>query len=109
MKKAAPSRPEAASPAAPSKAPQHFPALDRQREALDYSANDTEDGMPIKYMTVARAADTWGVAQSRVRQWLADGRIKGAQKLGGIWLIPDKAERPKAAKPGELQAAARHD
>lgn len=63
--------------------------------------------MPIKYMTVAQAAQAWTIAPSRVRQWLADGRIKGAQKLGGIWLIPAGAARPKAAKPGELQAAAR--
>ena len=63
--------------------------------------------MAPKYMTVAQAAETWGISQPRIRQWLADGRIKGAQKVGRDWLIPASAERPKAAKPGQLQAAGR--
>lgn len=59
----------------------------------------------MKYITVTAAAALWGVNQPRVRQWLKDGRIKGATKLGRDWLIPANAVRPPPARPGELKRA----
>jgi hypothetical protein len=60
--------------------------------------------MAIKYMNVAQAAQAWRISPPRIRQWLADGRIMGAMKIGRDWLIPAKAARPVAAKPGGLGA-----
>jgi hypothetical protein len=102
-----------ARPATISKSPQHFPELDRQPEAIPsvskayrvaYSANDIEE-LDMRFMSVAQASKEWDISQPRIRQWLADGRVKGAQKIGRDWLIPASAIRPKAAKPGELMAA----
>lgn len=58
--------------------------------------------MPANYMTVATAAERWKISAMRVRQWLQDGRIKGAQKIGRDWLIPERADRPKAELPHGL-------
>lgn len=58
----------------------------------------------MKYITVPEAAAAWGASEPRIRQWLVDGRIKGAEKVGRDWLIPASAERPKPAKPGELKS-----
>jgi hypothetical protein len=110
MKRAESPRP---SPARPSKSAQHFPELDRQPEAVPsvskayrvaYSANDIEE-LKMRFMSVAQASKEWDISQPRIRQWLADGRVNGAQKVGRDWLIPASAIRPKAAKPGELMAA----
>jgi hypothetical protein len=107
-----PAEAEAVSPARPSKSAQHFPDLDRQAEAVPsvskayrvaYSANDIEE-LDMRFMSVAQASKEWDISQPRIRQWLADGRVKGAQKVGRDWLIPASAGRPKAAKPGELMA-----
>lgn len=46
-------------------------------------------------LTVEEAATKWRVSQARVRQWLKDKRIKGANKFGRDWQIPNKAARPK--------------
>lgn len=40
-------------------------------------------------ITVKKAADKLGVNDSRVRQLLLEGRIKGARKAGRDWLLPD--------------------
>ena len=45
-------------------------------------------------ITVEQAANRWKCSGQRVRQWLADGRIKGAERFGGMWAIPDVAKRP---------------
>lgn len=52
--------------------------------------------------TVPATAKRWGCSPERIYQWLREGRIKGAQKLGRDWLIPAKAERPSARKPYDV-------
>jgi excisionase family DNA binding protein len=53
------------------------------------------------FMTIAQAAAFIGVSRQRVQQWLAEGAIKGAEKIGVYWLIPEvevkrlAAERPR--------------
>lgn len=39
-------------------------------------------------ISVTDAATLLGYHQSRVRQLLAEGRIKGARKVGSVWVIP---------------------
>lgn len=111
-RKASPAETEPARTTQPGKAKPHFPAPDRERETarsipqtyrVEYSANDSEECMAAKFMTVAQAAKEWDISEPRIRQWLQDGRIKGAQKIGRDWLIPAKADRPEPAKPGGLQ------
>ena len=46
------------------------------------------------YMTLKEAAEKWGVTPRRVNYYCAGGRIPGAVKMAGVWLIPKNAEKP---------------
>ncbi|MGI5953784.1 LuxR C-terminal-related transcriptional regulator [Dysosmobacter sp.] len=62
-----------------------------------------------EYLSVKEAAAKWGVSERRVNQFCAEGRIKGARKLGGVWAIPaeaDKPSDPRRKKAPAAQAAA---
>ena len=40
------------------------------------------------------AAEKWGVTPRRVNYYCAGGRIPGAVKMAGIWLLPKTSEKP---------------
>ena len=46
----------------------------------------------MDYMTLKEAAEKWGVTPRRVNYYCAAGRIPGAVKMAGVWLIPKNAE-----------------
>ena len=48
----------------------------------------------MDYMTLKEAAEKWGVTPRRVNYYCAGGRIPGAVKMVGVWLIPKNAEKP---------------
>ena len=48
----------------------------------------------MDYMTLKEAAEKWGVTPRRVNYYCAGGRISGAVKMAGVWLIPKDAEKP---------------
>ena len=48
----------------------------------------------MDYMTLKEAAEKWGVTPRRVNYYSAGGRIPGAVKMAGVWLIPKNAEKP---------------
>ena len=48
----------------------------------------------MDYMTLKEAAEKWGVTPRRVNYDCAAGRIPGAVKMAGVWLIPKNAEKP---------------
>lgn len=48
----------------------------------------------MSYMDVKTAADRWELTERRITTLCRDGRIAGAKKEGGLWLIPDDAEKP---------------
>ena len=48
----------------------------------------------MDYMTVREASEKWGVTPRRVNYYCTDGRIHGAVKMAGVWLIPKEAEKP---------------
>ena len=48
----------------------------------------------MDYMTLKEASEKWGVTPRRVNYYCAGGRISGAVKMAGVWLIPKKAEKP---------------
>lgn len=50
-------------------------------------------------ITVKQFADKRGVSTIRVRQFIAEGRIAGARKLGRDWLIPERAVVRASANP----------
>jgi hypothetical protein len=50
-------------------------------------------------ITVKEAAAKFGVSVMRIRQLLRGRRIRGARKLGPIWVTPDGAVIAKAKNP----------
>ena len=51
-------------------------------------------GMSMDYMTLKEASEKWGVSSRQVNYYCVDGRIPGAVKMAGVWLIPKEAEKP---------------
>ena len=49
----------------------------------------------LDYMTVKEAAEKWGIGSRMVTLYCAAGRIKGAEKMGNMWLLPKDAEKPE--------------
>jgi len=55
----------------------------------------------MNYISVSKFAEVSGVSRQRVHVWLKDDRVKGVKQLDtGIYLIPDKAERPEIRPSG---------
>lgn len=48
----------------------------------------------MQYNTVKSAAALWGLTERRITALCRSGRIDGAKKEGGFWLIPKNAEKP---------------
>ena len=56
------------------------------------------------YLSIREAAEQWGVSERRVNQFCADGRIEGARKIGGSWVIPADAKKPSDPRKQKKQA-----
>ena len=52
----------------------------------------------MDYMTLKEAAEKWGVTPRRVNYYCAGGRIPGAVKKSGVWLLPKTAEKQLAGR-----------
>jgi hypothetical protein len=58
----------------------------------------------MEYITPKEVAKLWGISERRVVVLCANGKVNGAERLGGkMWVIPKSAEKPldgrtKAAK-----------
>lgn len=48
----------------------------------------------MEYMSVKEAAEKWGTTVRSVQNYCIDGRIDGAVKISGIWVVPEGAEKP---------------
>ena len=48
----------------------------------------------MDYMTLKEAAEKWGVTPRRVNYYCAGGRIPGAVKMAGVWLLPKEIAKP---------------
>ena len=48
----------------------------------------------MDYITAKEASEKWGVTPRRVNYYCAGGRIPGAVKMAGVWLIPREAQKP---------------
>ena len=52
----------------------------------------------MRYISVAEAAEKWGISERSVRNYCALGRVNGARIVGKTWEIPDIAEKPARAE-----------
>ncbi|MDJ0733993.1 MAG: helix-turn-helix domain-containing protein [Nostocaceae cyanobacterium] len=50
------------------------------------------------YVSTTQAANLLGVSPTRIRYLLKQGRIKGAYKVGKIWVIPLFNDMPVISK-----------
>lgn len=48
----------------------------------------------MNYISVKDAAKKWNISERSVRNYCAEGRVKGAVLVGKTWMIPDDAEKP---------------
>ncbi len=46
------------------------------------------------YMTAQQAANRWNVTPRQIQLWCKTKKIRGAEKWGRDWAIPQNAERP---------------
>ncbi len=49
-------------------------------------------------LTIKEASAMWGISIRRITVLCNEGRIVGAQKVAGVWLLPKNAERPVDAR-----------
>jgi len=50
------------------------------------------------YLTAKQLAELWDITDRQVQILCKEMRIKGAERVGGIWLIPENAEKPTRFK-----------
>lgn len=50
--------------------------------------------MELDWITPKQAAEKWSITERRVEALCSNGQVEGAIRLGRIWLIPAKAEKP---------------
>lgn len=48
----------------------------------------------MDYISIAEAAEKWGITRRRVQVLCAQSRIPGLTKFGKAWAIPKDAEKP---------------
>lgn len=60
---------------------------------LDIKKSTQNDS--VKYLSVSETAEQWDISERSVRNYCAEGRIIGAKLEGGIWFIPETAEKPE--------------
>lgn len=52
----------------------------------------------MDYISIAEAAEKWGISRRRVQVLCAQGRIQGIERLGKTWAIPVGAKKPEDAR-----------
>lgn len=52
----------------------------------------------MDYISIAEAAEKWGITRRRVQVLCNQGRIPGLARLGKVWAIPKDAEKPADAR-----------
>lgn len=58
-----------------------------------------------RYISVAQAAEKWNITPRRVQILCNEGRIEGAGKQSGVWLIPANSKKPERIPSGRKRKA----
>lgn len=48
----------------------------------------------MEYISVTEASVKWGISQRRIQKLCKEKRIDGIERIGRMWLIPKKADKP---------------
>ena len=54
----------------------------------------------MEYISVKEAADKWKLTARMVNYYCVNERIRGAQKIAGVWLVPKEAAQPEDRRKG---------
>lgn len=57
----------------------------------------------MDYMNAKEAADKWGLSVRRVQVLCEQGRVDGVERLGNVWLISKRAEKPLDGRTREVK------
>lgn len=52
----------------------------------------------MRYFSTSQIGNKWGCSSRWMAELCEAGRIKGAQKAGSNWIIPENADRPVDAR-----------
>lgn len=52
----------------------------------------------MDYLSTKQVSEKWSISVRRILKLCEDGRIKGATKIAGVWLLPESAEKPLDAR-----------
>lgn len=52
----------------------------------------------MDFMTTKEAAGKWDLTERMVQYHCKAGRIEGAEKIAGVWLIPKDANKPDVGR-----------
>lgn len=52
----------------------------------------------MEIMTIKEASSVWGISVRRITALCNQGRITGARKIAGVWLLPKDAVKPADAR-----------
>ncbi len=55
----------------------------------------TYGGDNVNFLTVSQVAAMWGISERAVRNYCAQGKIRGAFLAGKTWNVPENAKRPE--------------
>ena len=58
------------------------------------------------YLSIRETSYKWGVSERRVNQYVAQGRVPGAERFGRSWAIPEDAVKP--VDPRKIQNTLSH-
>ena len=50
--------------------------------------------MELDWITPQQAADKWGITVRQVQSLCSQGQVVGAMRLGRVWIIPKRTEKP---------------
>lgn len=50
------------------------------------------------FLTASEISKKWNISERSVRNYCKQGRVKGAELKGKLWLIPEDAEKPERAR-----------
>lgn len=64
----------------------------KQPSPVEFELTSEAPADDVANLTVRQAAIRLGVSERRVRKLARDGRVRGATKAGGEWLIPTPVE-----------------
>lgn len=52
----------------------------------------------MNYITISEAAERWNMEERKIRVLCQAGRISGAMRVAGKWIVPERAEKPSNSR-----------